>query len=123
VVSWTPATVRALNDRRKLSVKGKNASSADLVRDSSQKRREALQKENEGMEVAEPMVEFTVGGLPALSTYMCNDSPAGGTKKDWIATVIDQNSFYDYVFVARETDDARFQSAFEGIVYSIHFQK
>jgi beta-barrel assembly-enhancing protease len=104
-------------------VKGKNASSADMLRDSTQKLLEAVEKENEGMEVAEPPVEFTVGGLPALSTYMRNDSPAGGTEKDWIVTVIGQGSFYYYLFVAPEADYPRFKSAFEGIVYSVHFQK
>jgi hypothetical protein len=104
-------------------VKGKNTSSADLLRDSTQKLLEALQKENEGMEAVAPLVEFTVGGLPALSTYMRNDSPAGGTEKDWVVTVIGQGSFYYYVFVAPEADYPRFQSTFEGIVYSVQFQK
>jgi beta-barrel assembly-enhancing protease len=103
-------------------VKGKDYS-ADVLRDSTQKLLDALQKENEGMEVAEPPAQFTVGGLPALSTYMRNDSPAGGAEKDWVVTVIGQASFYYYVFVAPEADYQRFKPAFENIVYSVHFQK
>jgi beta-barrel assembly-enhancing protease len=103
-------------------VKGKDYS-ADVLRDSTQKLLDALQKENEGMEIAEPPAQLTVGGLPALSTYMRNDSPVGGAEKDWVVSVIGQGSFYYYVFVAPEADYERFKPAFENIVYSVHFEK
>jgi hypothetical protein len=102
--------------------KGKDYS-ADVLRESTQKLLDALQKENEGMEVTEPPAQYTVGGLPALSTYLRNDSPAGGAEKDWVVTVIGQGGFYFYVFVAPEADYERFKPAFENLVYSIHFQK
>jgi hypothetical protein len=103
-------------------VKGKDYSDV-VLRDRTQKLLDALQKENEGMEVAEPPAQFTVGGLAALSTYMRNDSPAGGAEKDWLVTVIGQGSFLLQFFVAREADYGRFKPAFEGIIYSVHLQK
>jgi hypothetical protein len=61
--------------------------------------------------------------LPALSTYLHNDSPAGGTEKDWVVTVVGQGGFYYYVFVAPEADYPRFKPVFEGIINSVQFQK
>jgi len=105
------------------SAKTKNSSSGDALHENTQRLLDSLQKENEAMEIDQPPTEFTVGGLPALSTYLHNDSPAGGTEKDWVVTVVGQGGFYYYVFVAPEADYPRFKPVFEGIINSVQFQK
>ena len=54
---------------------------------------------------------------------MFNDSPAGGTEKDWLVTVAGPDGLYYYVFVCPEPDYARFKPAFESILESIQFRK
>jgi Zn-dependent protease with chaperone function len=101
----------------------KGGVSSNTLHDSTQKLLDALQKENEQMEVDTPPADFTVDGLPALSSYLHNDSPAGGREKDWVVSVIGPDGFYYYVFVAPETDYDRFKPTFEDIISSVQFQK
>ncbi len=101
-------------------VKGKG--SPDTLRDETQKVIAVLQKENESMGVDKPPVDTTVDGRPALSTYLRNDSPAGGLETDWLVTVIAPQGLYYYVFVSPTEDFARFQSAFQQILTSVQFQ-
>ena len=101
----------------------KNSSAGDSLHDQTKKLLEALQRENEAMDIDEPPADITVGGLPALSTYLHNDSPVGGMEKDWLVTVVGQGGFYYYVFVAPLEDYARFRPSFEGIVNNMRFQK
>jgi hypothetical protein len=104
-------------------VRGKSSVSGDTLHESTQSLIESLQKENERMEIDGGPTEISVDGLPGLSTYLHNDSPAGGTEKDWVVTVIGPEGLYYYVFVAPESDYARFKPAFEGILESIQYQK
>ena len=99
------------------------SSSDDALRDDTQKLIDALQKDNEGMEVDQQPVPITVDGRPALSTYLKNDSPAGGAEKDWLVTVVGPEGLYYYVFVAPVTDYPRFRTAFQDIVDSVQFQR
>jgi beta-barrel assembly-enhancing protease len=101
----------------------RGGTSADTLRDGTQKIIEALQRENEGMELDQPPVDTTVAGLPALSTFLKNESPAGGGEKDWLVTVIGPGGFYYYVFVAPAADYPRFKTPFQDIIDSVQFQK
>jgi beta-barrel assembly-enhancing protease len=104
-------------------VKGKGANSADHLRDNTQKLIAALQKQNDAMEVETGPSATNVGGQPAISTYLNNDSPAGGTERDWLVNAAGPDGLYYYVFVCPDSDYPRFKPVFEGIVGSIHFQK
>jgi len=104
-------------------MKNKNATSDDNLRNGTQKLIEALQKENEGMEVDQQPALINVAGRSALSTYLHNDSPAGGTERDWLVTVMGPQGLYYYIFVAPTNDYPRFESAFDAIVGSVQFQK
>ena len=101
----------------------KKASASDALQEATHKIITALLKENEGMEITQQPAGTNVGGLPALSTYFGNDSPAGGREKDWLITVLAPQGLYYYICVAPEADYARFQPAFQLIVDSMHFQK
>ncbi|MGB7728627.1 MAG: M48 family metallopeptidase [Candidatus Acidiferrum sp.] len=103
-------------------VKGKSKGSPDALRDETQKVIAVLQKENESMEVDKPPADTTVDGSQALSTYLRNDSPAGGTETDWLVTVIAPQGLYYYVFVSPTEDFPRFQPAFQQILTSVQFQ-
>ncbi len=102
-------------------VKGKG--SPETLRDETQKVIAVLQKENESMEADKPSVDTTVDGRPALSTYLHNDSPAGGPETDWLVTVIAPHGLYYYVFVSPNEDFPRFQPAFQQILTSVQFEQ
>ncbi len=104
-------------------VQGRGTNSADNLRANTQKLIAALQKENDAMEIETGPAATNVDSRPALSTYLHNDSPAGGTEKDWLVTVAGPNGLYYYVFVCPETDYARFKPAFDSILESIQFRK
>jgi beta-barrel assembly-enhancing protease len=97
-------------------------SSSDALQTGTQKIIDALLKENEGMEIGQQPAGTMVGGFPALSTYLHNDSPAGGPEKDWLVTVLAPRGLYYYICVAPEADYDRFQPAFQLVIDSMHFQ-
>jgi len=100
-----------------------SARGSDPLRDGTQKLLESLQKENQAMVIDQPSASISINGQAALSSYLHNDSPTGGTEKDWLVTVIGPGGLYYYVFVAPEADHPRFKPAFESIIDSIQFQK
>jgi len=104
-------------------VHGRGTNSGGTLRDNTQKLIASLQKENDAMEVETGPAATNVDGRSALSTYLHNDSPTGGTEKDWLVTVAGPDGLYYYVFVCPEPDYARFQDAFESILQSIQFRK
>jgi len=101
----------------------RKGSSSGVLQEGTQKIISALLKENEGMEVAQQPAGTMVGDFTALSTYLRNDSPAGGSEKDWLVTVFTPHGLYYYICVAPESDYRRFQPAFQLIIDSMHFQK
>jgi len=103
-------------------VKGKGPSSADNLRDNTQKLIAVLQKENDGMAVETGPEDTNVDGRPALSTYLHTDSPVGGDERDWLVTVAGPDGLYYYVFVCPDSDNSRFKPVFEAILASVHFQ-
>lgn len=105
------------------TVQGRGTNSADALRDNTQKLIASLQKENDAMEVETGPAATNVDGRPGLSTYLHNDSPAGGTEKDWLVTVAGPDGLYYYVFICPDSDYTRFKPAFESILESVQFQK
>jgi len=103
-------------------IKGKTSSN-DPLTEATNRLLEALQKENEGMEIQNAPAGTTVGGQRALSTYLRSNSPAGGPEKDWVVTVIGPDGLYYLVFVVPESTKGRFDKSFQSIVDSIQFRK
>ena len=97
-------------------------SSADALSGNTRRLLDALQHENEGMEIVRQPSAITLDGKPALATLLRNDSPAGGTEKDWVVTTIGPNGFYYFIFVAPDSDYARFDNAFHDVVQSVQFR-
>lgn len=103
-------------------VSAKDSGNPDDLHTNTQRLIEALQKQNESMEVEQPPAGISINGRAALSTYLRNDSPTGGAEKDWLVTVFGPGGLYYYVFVAPKDDFSRFQKTFDDIVESIQFQ-
>jgi len=59
-----------------------------------------LQKTNAGLRVARDSGRVRLNGEPGLSTYLTNDSPAGGQETDWLITVLRPGGLLSFLCVA-----------------------
>ncbi|MFY9532153.1 MAG: hypothetical protein WBC04_20210, partial [Candidatus Acidiferrales bacterium] len=58
------------------------------------------------------------GGQPALSTYLSNDSPAGGRELDWLVTVLRPDNLLYFVCVAPANEYSSYEPASRVILKS-----
>jgi Zn-dependent protease with chaperone function len=96
--------------------------SDNVLRENTRRLLDALQHENEGMQIQHQPSDITVNGVPALATVLRSDSPAGGAERDWVISAIGHHDFYYFVFVAPESEYPRFDKAFQEIVQSVQFR-
>jgi len=82
-----------------------------------------LQKDNPKMKVARPPGRIRVNGQLALSTYLSNESPAGGEETDWLITVIRPEGLVSFVCAAPQKDYDKYDKAFAAMLDSIRFTK
>jgi Zn-dependent protease with chaperone function len=83
---------------------------------------QSLQSSNSGMRVARDQGTTRVGGKTALLKILTNNSPAGGSERDWLVTVLLPEGLMYMVFVAPEQEFADYQRAFQQILNSIAFR-
>jgi hypothetical protein len=82
-----------------------------------------LQKENSKMKVARQPGRIRLNGQPGLSTYLSNESPAGGEETDWLITVIRPQGLVSFVCVAPQKDYEKYDRAFGAILDSVRLAK
>ena len=101
----------------------KDAPAADALQRSTEELISGLKKSNRNMKITRPAARVRVNGEPALSTYLSNDSPAGGSETDWILTVMRPSGLEYFVFVAPEKSYAEYDKTFAAILDSVQFTK
>jgi beta-barrel assembly-enhancing protease len=82
-----------------------------------------LQKGNPKMKVTRQPGHLRVNGRPGLSTYLSNESPAGGEETDWLITVIRQEGLVSFVCVAPQKDYENYDKTFSSILDTVRFSK
>ena len=82
-----------------------------------------LQKGNPKMKVTRQPGHLRVNGQPGLSTYLSNESPAGGEETDWLITVIRPEGLVSFVCVAPQKDYEKYDKTFSSILDSVRFAK
>jgi hypothetical protein len=102
-------------------IEGQLPEGVDPLKAATEKLIESMQQENEGLLVTRDPREVTLNGERALSTYLRNDSPAGGLESDWLITVIRPEGLVYFVCVAPRDEFGRFQATFEAILNSVRF--
>ena len=80
-----------------------------------------LQRSNPAMRVVRQHERMRLGGQPALSTYVVNDSQAGGRESDWLVTTIRPDGLLYFICVAPENDYDNYDRAFENLISSVRF--
>jgi beta-barrel assembly-enhancing protease len=77
---------------------------------------------NPNLSVVQAARQTRLGGQPALSTEMRNDSALGGTETNWLFTVLRPEGLIYLVCVVPEREFADYRQAFEAVLKSVQFQ-
>jgi Zn-dependent protease with chaperone function len=101
----------------------RDASDAKTLDKATQDFISTLQKGNPKMKVTRQSGRLRVNGQPGLSTYLSNESPAGGEETDWLITVIRPEGLVSIVCVAPQKDYENYDKTFALILDSVRFQK
>jgi hypothetical protein len=100
-----------------------DANAANALDNATQQLIRTLQKENPNMRITRGPGRVRLNGQPGLSTYLSNDSPAGGQETDWLLTVIRPEGLVSFVCVAPQKDYDRYDKTFSAILDSVRFTK
>lgn len=84
---------------------------------------QGLQQSNPNMKIARQPERVRLNGKPGLSTYLNNDSPAGGAETDWVLTVMRPEGVFAFVCVAPQKVYSNYDKTFSAILDSIRFPK
>ena len=84
---------------------------------------ENLQKANPSMKITRQGERLRLNGQPGLSTYLSNDSPAGGQETDWVVTVLRPEGLVYFVCVAPQSAYDNYEKTFSSILDSVRFTK
>lgn len=104
-----------------VQIQGKPPANADVLNAATHKLIETLQQENANMKVTRESKPVTLNGEQGLSTYLENDSPAGGVETDWLITVLRPEGLVYFVCAAPRDEYRNFDKAFGAILDSVRF--
>ena len=81
-----------------------------------------LRHTNSGMRIVNQVDNFRVDGQWALSTYLSNTSPTGGSEMNWLVTMRHPEGLLFLVFVAPDRDFRNYEKTFQSMLYSVRFR-
>lgn len=81
----------------------------------------SLEQSNSKLSVMRAAESTTLGGQPALSTYLQGDSPAGGAGAEWLVTTLRPNGLFYVICIAPQKDYDTYSSAFRAVIHSVRF--
>ena len=81
-----------------------------------------LKQSNPNMKVTRQSARVRLNNLPALSTYLSNDSPVGGLETDWIITVVRPEGLVYIVCTAPLAEYSNYDRTFGNILDSVRFK-
>jgi Zn-dependent protease with chaperone function len=82
-----------------------------------------LQKSNPNMRVVRQPSAVKLNGQPGLSTYLSNDSPAGGQETDWLITVLQPQGLLSFLSAAPQAAYSDYDKTFAAILDSVRLAK
>jgi beta-barrel assembly-enhancing protease len=100
-----------------------DANDEKVLESATQELVRTLQKDNPKMKTVRLPGHARVNGQRALSTYLSNDSPAGGEETDWLITVMRPEGLLSFVCVAPQKEYDKYDKTFALILDSVKFQK
>lgn len=98
-----------------------DATDQDALERANQQVLAGLAKFNPNMKVVRQPARVRLNNQPALSTYVSNDSPAGGAETDWILTVLRPQGVTYFVATAPQPVFSNYDRTFAAILDSVRF--
>lgn len=96
---------------------------SDALANATQQLIQGLQKSNPNMRVVRQASAVKLNGQPGLSTYLGNDSPAGGQETDWLITVVQPQGLLSFLSVAPQSAYGDYDRTFAAILDSVRLAK
>jgi beta-barrel assembly-enhancing protease len=82
-----------------------------------------LAKTNAGLKVTREPERVQLNGQPGLSTYLSNDSPAGGQETDWLVTVLQPQGLVSFLCVAPKAAYPEYEKTFTAVLDSVRLPR
>jgi hypothetical protein len=82
-----------------------------------------LARTNPGLTVTREPGSVQLNGQPGLSTYLSNDSPAGGQETDWLITVLQPQGLVSFLCVAPKAAYPEYEKTFTAVLDSVRLSK
>jgi Zn-dependent protease with chaperone function len=82
-----------------------------------------LQKSNANLRVVRQPGPVKLNGQAGLSTYLSNDSPAGGQETDWLITVLQPQGVLSFLCVAPQAAYGDYDKTFAAILDTVRLAK
>ena len=100
-----------------------DANDAKALENATRQVIQGLQKSNPNMKVTRQAERVRLNGKPGLSTYLSNDSPAGGQETDWMISVLRPEGLMYFVCIAPQKAYSDYDKTFSAILDSVRFTK
>jgi beta-barrel assembly-enhancing protease len=100
-----------------------DANDPNALANATQQLIQSLQKSNPNMRVVRQASAVKLNGQPGLSTYLSNDSPAGGSETDWLITVLQPQGLLSFLSVAPQSAYVDYDRTFAAILDSVRLAK
>jgi len=95
----------------------------DALETGTQQLIQGLQQSNPNMKITRQSGKIRLNNEPALSTFLTNDSPAGGSETDWLVTALRPQGIVYFVCTAPENQYQGYDKACAAILDSVRFPK
>ncbi len=82
-----------------------------------------LAKTNPGLKVTRDPRRVQLNGQPGLSTYLSNDSPAGGQEIDWLVTVLQPQGLLSFLCVSPQGAYPEYEKTFTAVLDSVRLSR
>lgn len=98
-------------------------SASDALETGTQQLIQGLQQSNPNLKVTRQPGKIRLNNEPAMSTFLSNDSPAGGTETDWLVTTLRPEGMVYFVCTAPENQYQAYDKPCASILDSVRFPK
>ena len=100
-----------------------DANDANALENATSQLIQNLEKTNPGLRVSRNPGRVKLNGEAGLSTYLSNESPAGGEEVDWLVTVLRPQGLVSFLCVAPKTAFPEYEKSFKAMLDSVRLAR
>jgi Zn-dependent protease with chaperone function len=100
-----------------------NPNDSNALESATQTLIHSLAKTNPSLRITGESGRVRLNGQPGLSTYLSNESPAGGDEKDWLITVLERDTLVSFLCVAPNTAFVGYEKTFTAMLDSVRLKE